>query len=109
MCRNARAPAKFAPIQSSWRGICAFLTKVDASLSPREATRGDAKGPIMALAAELYLDSRSNDRRDVELDATIRDQFARPVDVTVTNLSRAGFAVEAGINLTVDEELGIGI
>jgi hypothetical protein len=63
----------------------------------------------MGLAAELYLDSRSLDRRDVEIDATIRDQFSRPVDVTVTNLSRAGFAVEAEIELTVDAELGIGI
>jgi hypothetical protein len=63
----------------------------------------------MGLAAELYLDSRSLDRRDVEIDATIRDQFSRPVDVTVTNLSRAGFAVEAEIELTVEAELGIGI
>lgn len=63
----------------------------------------------MALAAELYLDSRGTDRRDVELDATIRDERARPVDVTVTNLSRAGFAVEATIELTIDNELGIGI
>jgi len=68
----------------------------------------------MALAAELYLDSqsaeaRSIDRRDVDIDATIRDQNARPVDVTVTNLSRAGFAVEAAIDLPVDHELAIGI
>lgn len=68
----------------------------------------------MALAAELYLDSqsaeaRSSDRRDVDIDATIRDQHERPVDVTVTNLSRAGFAVEAAIDLPVDHELAIGI
>jgi anti-sigma factor RsiW len=75
--------------------------------SCRDATR--AKGKTMGLAAELYLDSRSLDRRDVEIDATIRDQFSRPVDVTVTNLSRAGFAVEAEIDLTIDDELGIGI
>lgn len=63
----------------------------------------------MAIVARLYRDARGAGRRDVAVDATLRDPERRPFDVTVEDISVTGVRIPAVVSLPLGAQVTIGI
>jgi hypothetical protein len=65
----------------------------------------------MALTAKLYRedDNRAAERHEVHLDATLRGQDQRPLDVVVDQLSVTGFRMSCADYLPIGASVSLGI
>lgn len=63
----------------------------------------------MGIVAQLYRDARHGERYPVALEATLRDAGPVPFDAAIEDLSVSGFRVSAPAELTVGDEIAIGI
>jgi hypothetical protein len=63
----------------------------------------------MAFAATLCRNARSVERHAVEIDGTVRDEDRQPIDVSVVDLSVAGFRARGAAGLTATSGVTIGL
>lgn len=63
----------------------------------------------MVFATQMICLERGADRVRVELDTTMRDTDANPIDVSIDNFSASGFQMLSSVNLQVGETITVGL
>lgn len=63
----------------------------------------------MALAAKIHRAARGHERQFVDMAGTLRDSASAAIDVVIEDLSRSGFRIQPGHDLTIGESISLGL